>query len=55
MKREEILEIQVGRSTRKSKYVEYLVKWRGRPIEDSSSWISKARFNHLVFPLTLEK
>ena len=33
---EEILDSHVGRSTRNRQYEEYLVKWKGRPIEDST-------------------
>ena len=33
---EEILDHHVGRSTRNRTYEEYLVKWKGRPVEDSS-------------------
>ena len=33
---EEILDRCVGKSTKNRTYEEYLVKWRGRPVEDSS-------------------
>ena len=33
---EEIMDSHVGRSTRNRQYEEYLVKWKGQPIEDSS-------------------
>jgi len=48
---EEILDSRVGRSTQNNQYEEYLVKWKGRPIEDSS-WLSKAEVDHLGFPHT---
>ena len=47
---EEILDSHVGRSTRNRQYEEYLVKWKGRPIEDST-WISTSKVSHLGFPL----
>ena len=37
---EEILDSRVGKSTRNRTYEEYLVKWNGRLVEDSS-WIKK--------------
>lgn len=51
---EDILDSRIGRSTRSSKYMEYLVKWKDRPIEDSS-WISQAKVDRLGFPLTPAK
>ena len=33
---EEILDSHVGRSTRNKTYKENLVKWKGRPVEDST-------------------
>ena len=36
---EEILDNRVGRSTRNITYEEYLVKWKGRSVEDSS-WLA---------------
>ena len=47
---EEILDSHVGRSTRNKTYKEYLVKWKGRPIEDSS-WLAQEEVDHLGFPL----
>ena len=51
---EEILDSRVGRSTKNRQYEEYLVKWKGRPIEDST-WISAAKVSHLGFPLPFIK
>ena len=48
---EAILDSHMGRSTRNRYYEEYLVKWKGRPMEDSS-WISQAEVGHLCFPLS---
>ena len=47
---EEILDNHVGKSTRNLTDEEYLVKWKGRPVEDSS-WLAKEEVNHLGFPL----
>ena len=47
---EEILESRVGKSTRNRTYEEYLVKWKGRPVEDSS-WLAREEVNRLGFPL----
>ena len=47
---EEILDSHVSRSTRNMQYEEYLVKWKGWPIEDSN-WISIVEVFHLGFPL----
>ena len=35
---ESILNTQVVKQTRRKEYVQYLVKWKNRPIEDSS-WL----------------
>ena len=45
---EEILDSRVGRSTRNKTYEEYLVKWKGRPIEDSS-WLAREEVDFLFF------
>ena len=47
---EEILDSHVGKRTRNRTYVEYLVKWKGRPVEDSS-WLAREKVNRLGFPL----
>ena len=47
---EEILDSRIGRSTRNRTYEEYLVKWKGRPVEDSS-WLAREEVDHLGFPL----
>ena len=47
---EEILDSHVGRSTRNKTYEEYLVKWKGRLVEDSS-WLAREEVDHLGFPL----
>ena len=47
---EEILDSHVGRSTRNRQYIEYLVKCKGWPIEEST-WISAIEVSHLGFPL----
>ena len=36
---DEILDSHVGKSTSNQNYEEYLVKWKGRPMEDSS-WLT---------------
>ena len=36
---ERILDTQVARRTRQKEYLQYLVKWKNRPIEDSS-WLN---------------
>jgi hypothetical protein len=38
---EKIIDQRVGEKTRRKTYYEYMVKWRGHPIEDSS-WVSEA-------------
>ena len=47
---EEILDSYFGKSIRKKTYEEYIVKWKGRPVEDSS-WLETVEVNHLGFPL----
>ena len=47
---EKILDSCVGKSTKNKTYEEYLVKWKGRLIEDSS-WLEKEEINFLNFPL----
>ena len=41
---EEILDSRIGKSTRNKTYEEYLVKWKGRPVEDSS-WLAREEVN----------
>jgi hypothetical protein len=38
---EQILNKRVGKKTRRREYFEYLVKWKGHPVEDAS-WETKA-------------
>jgi hypothetical protein len=38
---EQILDKRVGKKTRRKEYFEYLVKWKGHPVEDAS-WETKA-------------
>ena len=47
---EDILDNYVEKNTKNITYEEYLVKWKGRPVEDSS-WLAKEEVKHLVFPL----
>ena len=47
---EEILDSHVGKSTRNKTYEEYLVKWKGRLVEDSS-WLAREEVNSLGSPL----
>ena len=46
---EEILDSHVGRSTGNRTYEEYLVKWKGRLVEDSS-WLAREEVYYLGFP-----
>ena len=50
---EEILDNRVGKSTRNRTYEEYLVKWKGRSVEDSS-WLAREEVERLSFPLNTE-
>ena len=47
---EEVLDNNDGKSTRNITYEEYLVKWKGRLIEDSTS-LARDEVNHLGFCL----
>ena len=47
---EEILDNRVRRSTRNITYEECLVKWKGRPVEDSS-WLAREEVDRLGFCL----
>ena len=47
---EEILDSRFGRSIRNKTYEEYLGKWKGRPVEDSS-WLAREEVDRLHFPL----
>ena len=46
----EILDSCIEKSTRNITYEECLVKWKGRPVENSS-WLTREEVNHLGFPL----
>ena len=50
---EEILDSHIGKNTRNKTYEEYLVKWKGRPVEDSS-WLVPEEVHHLGFPLNTQ-
>jgi hypothetical protein len=43
---EQILNKRVGKKTRRKEYFEYLVKWKGHPIEDSSWEIEEEILKH---------
>ena len=47
---EVVLDNRVSKSTRKKEYMEYLVKWRKRPIEDST-WMSAVELEDKVFAI----
>ena len=47
---EKILDSHVGKSTKNKTYEEYLVKWKGRLVEDSS-YIAREDISHHGFPL----
>lgn len=47
---EEILNSHVRKSTKNINYEEYLVKWKGRPIEDSS-WLAREEVHRIGFPM----
>ena len=47
---EAVLDSHVGKSTRNKTYEEYLVKWKGRPVEDSS-WLAREEVYFLGFGL----
>ena len=47
---EAVLDSYVGKSTRKKAYEEYLVKWKWRPVEDSSC-LEREEVDCLGFPL----
>jgi hypothetical protein len=38
---EKIVDERIGKKTRRKTYFEYLVKWKGHPIEDAS-WVNEA-------------
>jgi hypothetical protein len=38
---EKIIDQRIGKKTRRKTYFEYLVKWKGHPIEDAS-WVNEA-------------
>jgi len=42
---ERILDTQVARRTRRKEYLQYLVKWKNRPIEDSS-WLNATQIQN---------
>jgi hypothetical protein len=41
MQMENIIDQRISKKTRRKTYFEYLVKWKGHPIEDAS-WVNKA-------------
>jgi hypothetical protein len=38
---EKIMDQRVGKKTKRKTYFEYLVQWKGRPVEDTS-WVGEA-------------
>jgi hypothetical protein len=49
---ENILDTKVARSTRKKDYLEYLVKWKEHPVEDST-WMSVAEMEAKGFTIAI--
>ena len=47
---EGILDTEVARWTRKKEYVQYLVKWKNHPIEDSL-WLDVGLIQHVVYSI----
>jgi hypothetical protein len=48
---EGILDKRVSKRTRRKKYFEYLVKWKGHPVEDAS-WEKKQKSKRMDRPCT---
>ena len=47
---EGILDTQVARRTPKKEYLQYLVKWKNCPIEDSS-WVDAGQIQHVGYSI----